>query len=280
MKPLKLRAICAAFAAVLTLTLCPFSASAESTVLDTFRSMGDADGDGVVSVTDAQSVLKTYVNALSRSEKVAASTDPASDTNMDGEINLLDASNILKFYCRTMAGDKPLWSEFRDVSKIDGCYGRDYELEGMFLEIGVASGKPGDVVAVPVYLSGVSLLAGFQLFINQSGGTELINIHDCVGRTPMEKVTYNNSVTNPDAEWGCLVWISSSSHNVKFEDVAILAEYLYRIPEDAEPGTVYSLSIDKQLTSFITAEFRIKNGHYVDTEYYQFTLLDGAIHVD
>lgn len=310
MKSAKMKTLCAVCAAVLALGICP-AGSASADEFNAFRTMGDADGDGEISVTDAQSVLITYVKGISRSETINAATNPATDTNLDGVIDIVDASNILKYYCKTLSGEKPLWSDFRKVTEIlgstnykddyDSWVGDDgvtywsynpkkehncepvyhsYQRAGMFLEIGVASGKPGDDVAVQVYMSGVPVLAGCQMYLNESSGAELIGIRSFISREYIPNGGVPDSVVNPDPAWGALAWVAPGGKNIEFEDGSVIAEYYYHIPDDAVPGTIYSLSVDKNNTRFVTDGSEVPFEKYHDNAYYQFTLLDGAILVE
>lgn len=97
--------------------------------------MGDANGNGEVSVEDTQTVLIDYVTALSKRETISAETDPASDTNFDGIIDIEDASNILQYYCNTLAGNKPLWSDYRKITSVTGQKGLKYDYEIIDYEI-------------------------------------------------------------------------------------------------------------------------------------------------
>ena len=249
---------------------------------------------------------------MSKNEIIDASEEPATDTNLDGIIDLTDANNILQFYCRTLSGGKPLWSEYRKVTEFKGVMYQDEHLTrelgedgkyvytrtpkgdpryiqfgrpGMFLEIGTASGKPGDYVAVPVYLSGCRLLAAFQMFINKCGDAELANIRLCgnKGYRSEGRVLTDYGVTNPDPYWGASVWVAPGGQNVDIPDGSVIAEYIYHIPEDAAPGTVYSLSVMQEETIFVTNGKELTPEENENEQYktkYQYTLLDGAIYVE
>lgn len=311
MSSLKLKALCAACASVLAVSICPvFQASA---VTNSFRSMGDADGNGKVSVEDAQTVLINYVTALSKRETISAETDPASDTNFDGIIDVVDASNILQYYCNTLAGNKPLWSDYRKVSSVTGQRGwkydyeivdyviedgitlpvvkekltevfREYGKKGSFIEVGVASGKPGDYVSVPIYVSGMPLLAGFQLFIHEAGDAELTDIRCNINDIINSSIPSHDAIVNPDPNCGAMVW--AEAQNAEIPDGSILGEYIYKIPEDAKPGSVYSLSLDRTESKFITAGWELSPEEYEAAMYdcnltaYQYVVLDGAIAVE
>ncbi len=309
MKTTKLKALCAACASVLALSIAPaFSASAAGEF--TYRSMGDIDGNGEVSVDDAQSVLLAYVKSVADCEALPASSNPPADTNLDGVIDILDATNILKYYCHTLVGDKPMWSEYRAVSEKTGTQSPvyktvDYELPdgsvlsvnvpteetvfttygktGMFIEVGVASGKAGDFVTVPVYVSGCPDIAGFQFFMNQSGDAQLKGIQSNIDEILGDPIP-SAPVWNPDPEYGALVWCSARGENLSMANGTVIGEYIYQIPEDAKAGDVFTLTIDKENTLFVTSGDEMGNGNLICTDAnacsYQFTLLDGAIVVE
>lgn len=309
MRTRKLKAFCAACASVLTLSIAPaFSASAAGDF--TYRSMGDIDGNGEVSVDDAQSVLLAYVKSVADCEALPASANPPADTNLDGVIDILDASNILRYYCRTLVGDKPMWSEYRAVSEKTGteemvCKLVDYRMPdgttlqinvptgetafatygktGMFIEVGVASGKAGDYVSIPVYVSGCPDIAGFQFYLNRSGDAQLKGIQSNIDEILGDPLP-SDPVWNPDPEWGALVWCSARGENLRMENGTVIGEYIYQIPEDAKSGDVYSLTIDKDETLFVSTGEEMGKGFLVGSDAnacsYQFTLLDGAIVVE
>ncbi|MBR6716782.1 MAG: hypothetical protein IKI77_00340 [Oscillospiraceae bacterium] len=293
MKRTMIRTICAGCAAVLALGICPaFGASAAAEPAFSFRALGDANNDGKVSSIDAQDVLVAYVEALAQGEKIPASDDPATDVNMDGVIDVKDANSILQYYCQTLAGNQPLWSDYRAVSEVEGYQHynletNEYEFltagkEGMFIEIGVASGKAGDTVTVPVYLSGAPILAGFQFYLNNSSGAQLTGVRTTFAKQIGEDLE-DTYVTNPDPEWGAIVWVSSKGKNLNAKNGMVIGEYTYQIPEDAQPGTAYQLSLDKENTMFITSgeEFEANGQAYSNSDCtYQFTLLDGVIVVE
>ena len=57
---------------------------------------GDINGDGKINLTDAQFVLKEYLEMAKLDEQAAK----AADVNHDNKINLLDAQKILRFYLK------------------------------------------------------------------------------------------------------------------------------------------------------------------------------------
>ena len=315
MKHTQLKTLCAVCASVLTFSICPaFTADAEIIIRDkpnmNLHFMGDTNGDFRVSVDDAQSVLLAYVQSVADERTIPAAEIPQADTNLDGVVDIADASNILRYYCRTLVGDQPLWSEFRSVSEVTGemrpsYETRDYWLEsgevipvsvqtdtqfmtygktGMFIEIGAVSGMPGEYVSVPVYLSGVPVLAGFQLFVNNAEGMTVQQVNglpdaDLYGGTYIT----NPPVTNWEEDWGCSVWVSRGGQNVEFTDGSVVAEFVYQIPADARPGTVYPLVIDETETKFVTNGNELPPGVYETNPgatYYQFTILNGAVMVE
>ena len=59
---------------------------------------------------------------------------------------------------------------------------RAFALRGMYLEIGCASGKPGETVTVPVYVAGVPALAGFQLSVFHEQPLKLLDIESKINQ--------------------------------------------------------------------------------------------------
>ncbi len=293
---------CAAAAASVSI---PCSAAAESTAAQPLRLMGDLDADMSVSVEDAQLALQLYTDSLA--QKVSGDADKVNgvaDTDMDGKIDAADAQNILNYYCCTLAGNQPLWSDYREVSYIDGndYYNQDkyiydeetgeivenpdYEYKdtvfgrtGLYLEVGCAQGAPGETVEVPVYLAGAPLLAGFQFYLNNSGGAILTDI-----QSDLEKIFPGSDyVPNRDPEVGAMIWVAKQGQNMSVADGTVIGTFTYTIPETAEPGSYYPLVIDKVRTMFVTngSELGGKGVSGKDTwrAAYQFTLLDGVIAV-
>ena len=72
--------------------------------------MGDVDGDGKVSASDATAVLLEY-SALSTGESGSFSKKQfkAGDVNKDGAINSSDASSILAYYAALSTNQDPHW---------------------------------------------------------------------------------------------------------------------------------------------------------------------------
>lgn len=74
---------------------------------------GDVNGDGAVSIEDAQLTLKTYVNSLAGiNMKLNADQIKAADVDGNGEISVKDAQWILKYYTeKTVAGKEITWND-------------------------------------------------------------------------------------------------------------------------------------------------------------------------
>jgi len=269
------------------------------------RLMGDINGDMNVSVEDAQLTLRLYTDSLANKASAKADmVNGAADTDMDGSINIADAQNILSYYCRTLAGDQPLWAEYREVSYIDGNdhYNKDryivddetgelienphfvYEdtvfgKTGMYLEVGCAQGAPGETVEVPVYVAGVPILAGFQFYLNQCGDAVLNDI-----QTDLEEMfPESDFLKNTDPKAGALVWLTQKGDNISIADGTVIGTFSYTIPEDAVSGSFYPLVIDKVDTMFVSNGSEIEGvkifGKTTSLAAYQYTLLDGVIAV-
>ena len=271
--------------------------------------MGDTNGDECVSVDDAQSVLLRYVQSVADDTAIPSEELPSADTNFDGVIDIIDASNILRYYCRTLVGDVPLWSEFRSMSEVTGKEVPVYETvdyvteegeeytatiqtgtkflsygkTGMFLEIGAVSAKPGECVSVPVYISGVPLLAGFQLFVTNP---DLVvkEVRPLPNAEQYGGSFMNNSLLPSWGDgYGGAVWVAPASRDVVFQNGSVITELVYQIPEDATPGTVYPLNILRSETKFVSSGREIpREVIYEDpnANSYRFTVLNGCIKVE
>ena len=75
--------------------------------------MGDADLNGDVDVTDAQSVLNIYADTLAgNTPQLQTEQTKAADVNTDGKIDSTDAQLILLYYVQNTLADKPTtWEE-------------------------------------------------------------------------------------------------------------------------------------------------------------------------
>jgi len=73
---------------------------------------GDVDGDGDVSVEDAQMTLQAYTNLLAGKDSgLTAEQAIAADVNGDGEVTVEDAQSILQYYTEALAGKNPTWDK-------------------------------------------------------------------------------------------------------------------------------------------------------------------------
>lgn len=74
---------------------------------------GDVNGDGEVSVDDAQLTLKAYTERIAGNNmKLTAEQIKSADVNSDGEISVDDAQNILKYYTKkSVAGKDITWDD-------------------------------------------------------------------------------------------------------------------------------------------------------------------------
>ncbi len=64
---------------------------------------GDADGDGVVTIADAASVLTTYAK-MSANITCMDSELKSGDINGDGKVDLIDVQEILTIYAKSIVG--------------------------------------------------------------------------------------------------------------------------------------------------------------------------------
>ena len=75
---------------------------------------GDFDGNGRTEVSDAQLVLKEYVENISgktRTDAANAKQSAICDIDGDGKLSASDAQYILQFYTMTVAGKTPTWPD-------------------------------------------------------------------------------------------------------------------------------------------------------------------------
>lgn len=267
--------ITAAAAAVSMLQAFPASADTYITI------MGDMNGDLKITSIDAQMALEIYADAIvGNAENTANAENGSADIDMNGVIDVTDAQSILLYYCQTLVGDQPLWAEFREVSYHDGQDyqgSAPFTLKGMYLEIGCAKGAPGETVTVPVYLAGITDLIGFQMSVMPPEGLTPVSISSPIEEdfpTRSEKID-TKPTFNP--ECGAMVW--ADAWNIEIENGYIIANYTYTIPEDAESGQTYPLCLDAASTMFI-AETDVDNGDTFILEPYQYTLLNGVVVVE
>lgn len=269
MKKQLISALCAAAVSCCALASVPANAA-------DFQRMGDLTQDLCVDAKDAISVLQISNLQMIEAEEAGVSAENCTgDIDMNGSIEPRDANAILQYFNRTLIGLQPLWADIRETSYVDGISEANpdnpFTLTGLYIEIGCAAGAPGEEVTVPVYVAGCQGLAGFQYFQSTPDALTMTGVKaytNGLGEQPSE------SVTNP--ENGAIVWTTFDGHDIQIADGYLLAEYTYRIPADAEPGTNYTVTADIENNLFVTQDcvYNSLNGRY------QYTLLDGVIHVN
>ena len=261
------------------------------------RIMGDLTGDCKVTMEDAKKALDIAVaGRIGLTDRNANGENNPADIDMNGMIETMDALAILRYFCQSLVGEQPLWSEIRKITYVDGteCAPKidqetgeyvhlPFEKRGMYLEIGCAEGKPGEEVTVPVYLAGIDSIAGFQYYQMAPACLKLTEITSELGVSQRYEQDENGesriTILDENAEYvgavnlfsGAFVWVAPGCDNMSLTDGIILANYTYKIPEDAKDGEHYVLSLDTMRTLFGTCD-----GNY-DFQSYQYTLLDGVI---
>ncbi len=75
------------------------------------KSLGDVDGDGSITITDASKALVAYANtAAGKSSGLSTEQASRADVDGNGEITIMDASYILQYYAYSAAGNTKSWS--------------------------------------------------------------------------------------------------------------------------------------------------------------------------
>ena len=242
--------------------------SASAADLPAFCRMGDLNADGKVDLRDARRALVAYVDDfIGIEDSTVNANNFAGDINMNGKIDLSDASNILKYYTYTMIGEQPLWADLRKVNSVkgglvaesiptellDGNYFaidavsgavyRPFALSGLYVEIGCAEGRPGETVEVPVYISCADGLAAFLLDINAGD----LTVTDFSSPLDSNDIAFNPAMSSKPYTCSCIVWAANDGLDRTFEDGSLAGTISYRIPDDAEAGTVYPIQMDSLL---------------------------------
>ena len=293
---LKSRLFSAAIASASFFTLCgALSASAAADV----PLMGDLNYNRKVGLDDAQSALKIYVNGLGGVASAEANAENGvADIDMNGSISLSDAGTILSYYTQTMGGKQPLWADLRKVTYADGTdfysyfetdengapvldskgqpvlvkpnADRPFQLTGMYIEIGCASGAPGETVSVPVYTAGLPKLAGFQLSVSHDAALKPVDITTTLPEQFGWNPDTHNIGTNPTVNdtRGCLVM--AQANDLCLSDGCIIGTFSYQIPADAKSGDIFMLSVATDNSKFITKMCAS----------YQYTALSGIVTVE
>ncbi|MBR5371035.1 MAG: hypothetical protein IK130_02365 [Oscillospiraceae bacterium] len=289
-------AVCAAMMISGGAALLPASAAEQGAV----KLMGDLNGDCKVTMEDAKKTLDIAVAGRIGlvDNKVNAENNPA-DIDMNGTIETMDALAILRYFCQTLVGDQPLWSDIRKLTYHDGTefspilvdetveYEQlPFEKRGMYLEIGCAEGKPGEEVTVPVYLAGIETLVGFQYFqsaparltptnITSDLGIAIFCYLDENGNPQTKELVDTDTSTDPlgvaNTYSGAFVWTAPRGEDMTLTEGMVIANYSYKIPEDAKDGEVFVVSVNPAKTMFGT-----NTGDSMFNPY-QYTTLDGAI---
>lgn len=290
-----LAGVCTAAMSLSLFSALPASAAETAAV----RLMGDLNSDLEVSVEDAITALHIYVDGIAGIGDATANAENGSgDIDMDGEITVEDAMHILRYYCQTLVGDQPLWAEIRELSYVDGTdfysyfrqdengelllddkgqpilvkpnAGAPFERTGMYIELGCATGAPGEVVSVPVYIAGLPKLAGFQMLIGHDPALTLTDINSRLSEHPDWKDKKDEVITNPrfDENHGCVAM--GQAYDMTLADGYVISEFLYQIPEDAQSGAHYAVTLESYYTKFITAQ----------CDSYQYTALSGVVTVE
>ena len=264
-----LSAACAAVMSICALGTTP--ASAANTKI-----MGDLTNDLLIDAKDATEALRIYNYQLLEITDAAVNADncPA-DIDMNGEINAKDANSILRYYAETLVGGQPLWADMRQTSYVDRIStdvdANPFRLTGMYIEIGCASGAPGEEVTVPLYVAGLNGLAGFQYTQITPDGLALTKIISHTDELEDEEI----GVNNPAA--GALVWTTLDGLDIEIKDGFLLAEFVYQIPEDAQPGENFVITADTEYNRFVTENCVFGNSN---DSTYQYTMLSGVVHVE
>ena len=74
--------------------------------------LGDVNGDGTISIDDAQLVLLEYVNLMAGLDSTLTEQQMlAADINGDQTISVDDAQYILSYYTEQLAGKTPSWDD-------------------------------------------------------------------------------------------------------------------------------------------------------------------------
>jgi len=262
--------------------------------------MGDLDGDCKVTMNDAKKALDIAVaGRIGLVDRTANGENNPADIDMNGTIETMDALAILRYFCQSLVGDQPLWSDVRKVTYHDGTEFSpilvdetvEYEQQpfskrGMYLEIGCAEGKPGEEVTVPVYLAGIETLVGFQYFQSAPARLTPTNITSDLGiaifcyldenGNPQTKELVDTDISKDplgvaNTYSGAFVWTAPRGEDMTLTEGMVIANYSYKIPEDAKDGEVFVVSVNPAKTMFGTNTGDSMFNHY------QYTTLDGAI---
>lgn len=80
--------------------------------LDNSNTLGDLDGDGVISIDDAYQALLAYSSiSAGGTPNLTEAQKKFADVDKDGEITINDAFYILRYYAEHSAGNPVSWEE-------------------------------------------------------------------------------------------------------------------------------------------------------------------------
>ena len=292
-------AVCAAAAAFSSIT--PFSASASSfqqSALSVER-MGDVNHDMIVTADDSTEVLSLYLDGVMNNTIVETTAEnAASDVTLDGQIDADDSNAILSYYLRDMIGETPLWADYREISYVDTAaeHTSPFALKDFYVEVGCAEGAPGEQVTVPIYIAGATALSNFQ-YLMQPEGLEPVSVQCKLDNTLVQVVEKdksqeyryftgdempdNYSICATNAASGVIAWCNGTGDNTSFKDGTIIAEYTYKIPENAKSGGIIQLNPMNEPDKYckFSCWDPSESDDQSQLEGYQYTFLGGVVAV-
>ena len=126
-------------------------------------------------------------------------------------------------------------------------------------------------------------------WVYYSDGSKVNSAHNM---EPCDKLTqfYNTACPKSNYTWAGFKSVTKIPKNIsacwRNGCDSIRVTFLVTVPEDAKPGSVYSLSLDRTESKFITAGWELSPEEYEAAMYdcnltaYQYVVLDGAIAVE
>lgn len=260
--------------------------AADTVKTQTVHITGDLNNNLKAEADDATDALTLFAYSCAGLES-NETTDRYrnADVDQDGIISAYDASVILTYYVQKVSGHDPLWADVRDpLSVTDTAAERIDERRPVYLEIGSVTGRAGEEVTVPVYIAGADKLCGFQLYQLIPDGMGISDIHSLIGNQAewnpqaeiYDLVVPDNETQEPElvsrATCGALVWVNDGGENLDISDGQKIAEFTYKIPENAASGQNYVLTCDEEMTKFVCGA-----GNSIES--YACTMISGVITV-
>ena len=258
--------------------------NAESAVT-TENEAADIDMDGEIGLEDATAILNYYCQTLAGGQPLWAEYRKVSYQN---------GNDFAPVPVMVQVGEEPVYDENGEVITNIPVYeklldengdpvmrNQTFALRGMYLEVGCASGKAGETVTVPVYIAGVPDLAGFQLSLSHDLPLELLEIDSKIDEQPGWNPN-SHPECNPKAEENLGIIVAAQAYNVSLADGFVIAEFTYRIPEDAKSGDHYALTLDQSWTKFVSSDctfVKASDTEIIENGAYQYTALDGVVTV-